>query len=77
MTMIASGKATIARITAERFGCTDPATLLLIERLAASDIVVGPPVMLQGPEPFYTMSGTMDGKKFLLTLSGPAVAAFK
>jgi hypothetical protein len=82
-TILGSGKATIARITAERFGCKDEALLQLIEKLAAADIVVnGKPEFCAGsPEfgdgkPRYILRGTMDAKPFLVTLTGPAVEDF-
>ena len=85
MSMQGVGKATIARITAERFGCKDEALLKLIEKLAASDIVIGKPAFFGADLPehtyaiskaCYTLEGTMDGKPFMLTLSGPAVEEF-
>lgn len=85
MGMAGAGKATIARITAERFGCKDEALLQLIEKLAAADIVVGKPEFFAAdlPEHIYSISkacyslrGTMDGKPFMLCLSGPAVDDF-
>jgi hypothetical protein len=71
-----SGRATIARITAERLGCKDPTLLKLIERLASSNIEMKEPEFSRDPEPFYFLSGTMDGKQFRITLSGPAVVDF-
>lgn len=79
MSMAGAGKATIARITAERFGCKDEALLQLIEKLAAADIVIGKPAFCpksnSNPD-FYELTGTMDGKDFRLVLSGPAVDDF-
>jgi hypothetical protein len=95
MSMVGAGKATIARITAERFGCKDEALLNLIEKLAAADIVIGKPQLfkselhpqepgvLRAEVPFYQLtgpavfiSGSMDGKPFMVTLTGPAVEDF-
>lgn len=74
------GRATIARITAQRLGCKDERVLKLIEKLASADLVVEEsPTFFGGQgvaDPFCLIVGTMDGKRFELTLAGEAVKDF-
>jgi len=73
------GRAVIANITAKRLGCTDPTLLKIIERLACAKIEVQRPQYSESnaaKEPLFFLAGSVDGKPFIVTISGEAIREF-
>jgi hypothetical protein len=66
-----------ACIAASRLGVKDQMFLDLIDKLAKSEIKIGKPMFLPAggvhAEPFFMLYGTMNGEKFDVCVSGPAV----